>query len=1839
MLTLAALYLGYKRRNAVLDTQELPVYLASKTTSIIAQQFDDVDNEATLREVHDYLFRKYNLLDRVIRARRLHHSHFFAIDNDYDHERYLDRLQNERYSIVKALEKLGKRAATVMYEQKQWFCWVKQCQEKEEEEAQSEGKKVKLESLLFKRHQKEIDRHQRERRSRENEKRQEQYLDKVYVKSLMQMSKEEQEKWDPIQDVYGYEKDSYVELIKFFLMLNEQEHDKLSVQAEPSQLDGPADPKPAEKALSKSAKKRARKTNAETKKLEDSTTQGDGGKSFIEMETKEQMRGRLLTPVQLERVAGYYVHHKELPEDPRATSVLPDDEIEQLLAEIGEIKNLLFCRLLLASSALLPIAIQTNSIEEFLQKEDVTREHLRDLCLKLERPSLQDVRDACADFIRERDGADESEVSKDLAKDSFHTDITEEIMLQMHNNSGQRSILMNRYRTKHERAIKKKPQQQPPESEQNGLVDFGNASGENELAQKRIKIRVCGRDMYNYRSEQALNRSGWFHFSIIAKDSNLADAIALCRNWDEFFELNILTTYHYFLAPKWTKFTGNAHRQQLVLVGFIPYFQLDNAEAKSSWFQTGGRGIAGRSHEIKESRNIICGYIKRNDAFNRRFIQYLTMESGELRALIRDPVTGYVIVQPPEQELWLSREKTGIGRASKREYNITSEVGPAFIEEVEARRSWQINFDDYYDVYIWDAAPGGGAHELQQKIEEVFAHALRFQTTKDMLTRARHIFQTVTQEVDTGRIRSVRPGEKVQTMADVLDGNAEAASDQSVPKTQEAVHDMVRLRYEFTEADEVEDAILFPRDTTSDIPNRSPRYKTALEKLQMGKLRTWKIGYDLSTDEESSGSDSDSEPKSESGEDEGKAEMNENARLHTDLRSKHPPGRSSGKDLHKHLFEADQQAHKQRSGPLVPQYKWVSRTKDPDYFLPLLRNSADAGIVTGELEVRPSDLMYMLRTALRRQRVYDEDGRDIGAMIEAHSQRSKDRVTKECCHLGDLEPGGLSRYNEHQSMVTAMDKFVMSGINAGPFELCKLMRMAPLFRKERRTVDDAFQAYAAIAMFYETESFLASEHGTPFKSSLLFNQEERAKRIPDRRTHLSNKYMPAKLWADRDKLLKDNKRGVLDFVEDIYPMEWRKAIRSVMIPLFKADVIRLSYHPQVSGVVTAAAEPGRSLDLYIDCRHQNRSTKMIGEMVDPTPLDRDYIIKTIKQFRAQHAWARFSALRMWTAPHFYPMNAREGDRFLDDRGRLWEWKYIPKDMPMSEWSVHKSMTVILGAYEDVWKGRVVVARDVFLVMGKDADECRRLSEGVTCRQVSFPALHNHLKAAKACSGPRPKRNPPADPKTHLPAQSMLLHADPSLAEVPGFTKEQLDALARSVELRRQQLEDDIRDYIKAKQDELRRHGQELVDRYRSMACDHHSASAEQNTTSNAESTASPLHPEPEERIKQKKHTRVHKREKELYGLVTPVFLPLLDARDSSPEKKKKKPKTEVAHCANTAADSAQAGASRDAEQSKDDRKSRKDNKDMECAALGEPGKENQPAETVKKAKRMTMKKSALRHKDKPRPQRKRVSLVIDGQTVRPADTVEEPPLTSPSSEATSASNSTASLDDLIDPRLTTQEPPVYLEHRDAVHHSLPLPMTNAIDSASKNLSETPKTTSIAAEHSPPLPSPRAPSIALGSAQTATRTFLDPSPSLPPQAAHFIPETAGPDPIYSTAAATSAELEIDNLADDDTNFDTYVGGLHGSGVDDVDQAGSYGYPSSLGASYMESYMQNRPLSVRMQAANKAGLGDEEKRRLLEEKDEEAEEDDDLEDDFKPSASSRNKAVDTGDDNFMGDMDDF
>jgi hypothetical protein len=72
-----------------------------------------VETEEVLKEVHGHLFERLRLLERVIRARKLHMSRFFSQDMDYGHTKYLDGLMGQKAAVVKALERLEKRTSEV----------------------------------------------------------------------------------------------------------------------------------------------------------------------------------------------------------------------------------------------------------------------------------------------------------------------------------------------------------------------------------------------------------------------------------------------------------------------------------------------------------------------------------------------------------------------------------------------------------------------------------------------------------------------------------------------------------------------------------------------------------------------------------------------------------------------------------------------------------------------------------------------------------------------------------------------------------------------------------------------------------------------------------------------------------------------------------------------------------------------------------------------------------------------------------------------------------------------------------------------------------------------------------------------------------------------------------------------------------------------------------------------------------------------------------------------------------------------------------------------------------------------------------------------------------------------------------------------------------------------------------------------------------------------------------------------------------------------------------------------------------------------------------------------
>ena len=189
------------------------------STALANQNFEDVDSEELLQELYDHLALKHALFERVIRARKLHHSRFFSLNLDYGHQHYLDTLSNRKFIVLRALERLERRTAEVLYQKRKWFSWVRQAQDVEETQRESEKKRIKKEAALFKRHAKDMQLRLRDLRAREDAKRSEAFLEEAYIDRLSE--EEEDARWDPIEDVIEDERGHYVDLIKHILFMTE----------------------------------------------------------------------------------------------------------------------------------------------------------------------------------------------------------------------------------------------------------------------------------------------------------------------------------------------------------------------------------------------------------------------------------------------------------------------------------------------------------------------------------------------------------------------------------------------------------------------------------------------------------------------------------------------------------------------------------------------------------------------------------------------------------------------------------------------------------------------------------------------------------------------------------------------------------------------------------------------------------------------------------------------------------------------------------------------------------------------------------------------------------------------------------------------------------------------------------------------------------------------------------------------------------------------------------------------------------------------------------------------------------------------------------------------------------------------------------------------------------------------------------------------------------------------------------------------------------------------------------------------------------------------------------
>ena len=255
---------------------------------------------------------------------------------------------------------------------------------------------------------------------------------------------------------------------------------------------------------------------------------------------------------------------------PRASSLkrtapLSTEEINKLLKDVAEIKILLFCRLLLSQASVLPAAYRANSVREFLEDESVSTTDLRDLCLKMEKASLSDIRDACADLAHcdEVDDDDNESSDVDEATEGQQPDKQRELFPKKSRPGDLPDIWISKKekQMQEQKALRERLTRGDTEALkeavgafQGAYIDFGEVDDQGQFRVKKIRIKICGRYIWNYPSEKSMKRGGWLQFSVMAKDSDLAAAIRLCRSWDEFFELNILAIHGYFPSARWISF-------------------------------------------------------------------------------------------------------------------------------------------------------------------------------------------------------------------------------------------------------------------------------------------------------------------------------------------------------------------------------------------------------------------------------------------------------------------------------------------------------------------------------------------------------------------------------------------------------------------------------------------------------------------------------------------------------------------------------------------------------------------------------------------------------------------------------------------------------------------------------------------------------------------------------------------------------------------------------------------------------------------------------------------------------------------------------------------------------------------------------------------------------------------------------------------------------------------------------------------------------------------------------------------------------------------------------------
>lgn len=170
------------------------------------------------------------------------------------------------------------------------------------------------------------------------------------------------------------------------------------------------------------------------------------------------------------------------------------------------------------------------------------------------------------------------------------------------------------------------------------------------------------------------------------------------------------------------------------------------------------------------------------------------------------------------------------------------------------------------------------------------------------------------------------------------------------------------------------------------------------------------------------------------------------------------------------------------------------------------------------------------------------------------------------------------------------------------------------------------------------------------------------------------------------------------------------------------------------------SRPVEKRDLFIDYR----ALPHPDQLNQPSllqPHEYPDLLACARDFAKTNCCARFALLRIYSNAYFYPLmlgvNNRQNTSFVDGLGRPWEWKFVPKDMPGSEWSIHHSLELQFQPFKKILgiKGRpgyrtgvakederVILMRDIVLVMAPTEKKLLKLATCATYAAQARPWL-------------------------------------------------------------------------------------------------------------------------------------------------------------------------------------------------------------------------------------------------------------------------------------------------------------------------------------------------------------------------------------------------------------------------------------------------------------------------------------------------------------------------------------